>query len=104
MRAAGGTPEKDRCPATRDVRPFPVPPSAGSLQDRTAVRSRADRRAGRLRIVRGKNVATVVRETEQEYEPPLTRHSPAAAVVLAYLRDQVAAISRYDPRCWSGRR
>ena len=31
------------------------------------------------------------------HEPPLTRHSPAAAVVLAYLRDQVAAISRYDP-------
>jgi hypothetical protein len=27
----------------------------------------------------------------------LTRHSPAAEVVLAYLRDQVAAISRYDP-------
>ena len=31
------------------------------------------------------------------HEPPLTRHSPAAEVVLAYLRDQVAAISRYDP-------
>jgi CHAD domain-containing protein len=27
----------------------------------------------------------------------LTRHSPAAEVVLAYLRDQVAAISRHDP-------
>jgi len=31
------------------------------------------------------------------HELPLTRHSPAAEVVLAYLRDQVAAISRYDP-------
>jgi inorganic triphosphatase YgiF len=31
------------------------------------------------------------------HEPPLTRHSSAAEVVLAYLRDQVAAISRYDP-------
>ena len=30
-------------------------------------------------------------------EPPLTRHSPAGEVVLAYVRDQVAAISRYDP-------
>ena len=29
--------------------------------------------------------------------PPLTRHSPAGEVVLAYVRDQVAAISRYDP-------
>jgi len=29
--------------------------------------------------------------------PPLTRHSPAGEVVLAYLRDQVAAIIRYDP-------
>ena len=29
--------------------------------------------------------------------PPLTRHSPAGEVVLAYARDQVAAISRYDP-------
>ena len=28
---------------------------------------------------------------------PLTRNSPAGEVVLAYLRDQVAAISRYDP-------
>ncbi len=27
----------------------------------------------------------------------LTRHSPAGQVVLAYLRDQVAAISHYDP-------
>ena len=27
----------------------------------------------------------------------LTRHSPAAEVVLSYLRDQVAAIARYDP-------
>ena len=32
------------------------------------------------------------------HEPPLTRHSPAADVVLSYLRDQVAAISRYDPQ------
>ncbi len=32
------------------------------------------------------------------HEPPLTRHSPAAEVVLAYLREQVAAISRYDPQ------
>jgi len=32
-------------------------------------------------------------------EPPLlTRHSPAGEVVLAYVRDQVAAITRYDPR------
>jgi len=30
-------------------------------------------------------------------EPSLTRHSPAGEVVLAYVRDQVAAISRYDP-------
>ncbi len=30
--------------------------------------------------------------------PPLTRHSPAGVVVLAYVRDQVAAICRYDPR------
>ncbi len=30
-------------------------------------------------------------------EPPLTRHSPAGEVVLAYVRDQVAAISHYDP-------
>jgi CHAD domain-containing protein len=30
-------------------------------------------------------------------QPPLTRHSPAGEVVLAYVRDQVAAISRYDP-------
>jgi CHAD domain-containing protein len=30
-------------------------------------------------------------------EPPLTRHSPAGEVVLAYLRDQAAAISHYDP-------
>jgi len=30
-------------------------------------------------------------------EPRLTRHSPAGEVVLAYLRDQVAAISHYDP-------
>ncbi len=30
--------------------------------------------------------------------PPLTRHSPAGEVVLAYLRDQVAAITRCDPR------
>src|SRR5215469_11068317 len=30
-------------------------------------------------------------------DAPLTRHSSAAEVVLSYLRDQVAAISRYDP-------
>jgi len=30
-------------------------------------------------------------------DPPLTRHSSAAEVVLSYLRDQVAAIARYDP-------
>ena len=30
-------------------------------------------------------------------EPRLTRHSPAGQVVLAYLRDQVAAVSHYDP-------
>ena len=29
---------------------------------------------------------------------PLTGHSPAGEVVLAYVRDQVAAICRYDPR------
>ena len=29
--------------------------------------------------------------------PPLTRHSPAGEVVLGYVRDQVAAIWRYDP-------
>ena len=29
--------------------------------------------------------------------PPLTGHSPAGQVVLAYVRDQVAVISRYDP-------
>ena len=28
--------------------------------------------------------------------PPLTRHSPAVEVVLAYVRDQVAAICRYE--------
>ena len=32
------------------------------------MRSDEDRRAGRLRIVRGKNVATVVRETERKYD------------------------------------
>jgi CHAD domain-containing protein len=30
-------------------------------------------------------------------DPPLTRHSSAAEVVLSYLRDQTAAIARYDP-------
>ena len=30
-------------------------------------------------------------------DPQLTRHSSAAEVVLSYLRDQVAAIARYDP-------
>ena len=30
-------------------------------------------------------------------QAPLTRRSPAGEVVLAYVRDQVAAISRYDP-------
>ena len=30
-------------------------------------------------------------------EPPLTGRSPAGEVVLAYVRDQVAAILRYDP-------
>ena len=30
-------------------------------------------------------------------QPPLTRHSPAGEVVLGYVRDQVAAIWRYDP-------
>lgn len=44
-------------------------------------------------------MATVAGRTEGEYDPdaPLTRHSPAGAVVLAYLRGQVAAIRRYDP-------
>jgi hypothetical protein len=31
------------------------------------------------------------------HDPPLTRHSSAAEVVLSYLRDQVVAIARYDP-------
>ena len=31
------------------------------------------------------------------HDPPLTRHPSAAEVVLAYLRDQAAAIARYDP-------
>ncbi len=31
-------------------------------------------------------------------DPPLTGHSSAAEVVLAYLRDEVAAIARYDPQ------
>ena len=30
-------------------------------------------------------------------QPPLTRNSPAGEVVLGYVRDQVAAIWRYDP-------
>ena len=30
-------------------------------------------------------------------EPPLTRGPPAGEVVLGYVRDQVAAVSRYDP-------
>lgn len=51
-------------------------------------------------------MATIVREIERTSGhdadgtapgPSLTRHSPAADVVLAYLRDQVAAISRCDP-------
>ena len=49
-------------------------------------------------------MATVVREIERKYdpaaaarEPPLTARSSAGQVVLAYIRDQVAAISRYDP-------
>jgi CHAD domain-containing protein len=45
------------------------------------------------------------RKTEQKYDPvapgtaglPLTPRSPAGEVVLAYVREQVAAISRYDP-------
>ena len=40
------------------------------------MRSREDRRVGRLRIVRGKNVATVVRETERKYD--LDAGGPAA--------------------------
>jgi CHAD domain-containing protein len=50
-------------------------------------------------------MATVVSEIGRQYDPaaraaqkpPLTRHSPAGEVVLAYVRDQVAAISHYDP-------
>jgi CHAD domain-containing protein len=52
-------------------------------------------------------MATVVRETGRKYdpaaggtaaqEPPLTRHSPAGQVVLAYLRNQATAVSHYDP-------
>ncbi len=53
-------------------------------------------------------MATDAREIERKHDPgtagpgarhdpPLTRHSSAAEVVLAYLRDQVAAIARYDP-------
>ena len=59
-----------------------------------------------------KVVAMVAREVEQKYDPgaagrlpapeavkrsPLTARSPAAEVVLAYLRDQVTAIAHYDP-------
>jgi CHAD domain-containing protein len=59
-----------------------------------------------------KVVALVVREVERKYNPgaagrlpapeaikpsPLTARSPAAEVVLAYLRDQVTAIAHYDP-------
>ncbi len=76
----------------------------------------AARQAGRLCDQQGaRNVATVAPETKRKHEhaaggttaldaagaarepPPLTRHSPAAEVVLGYVRDQVAAISRYDP-------
>lgn len=35
--------------------------------------------------------------TEAERTPPLTAESTAGEVVLAYVRDQLAAISRYDP-------
>ncbi len=77
---------------------------------------RAARQAGRSCDQQGaRNVATVASETKRKHEhaaggttaldaagaarepPPLTRHSPAAEVVLGYVRDQVAAISRYDP-------
>lgn len=36
-------------------------------------------------------------ETGVLHDPPLTRHSSAAEVVLSYLSDQVAAIARCDP-------
>ena len=60
-------------------------------------------------------MATVAAETKRKYEPaaggtaaldaaragreppPLTRHSSAAAVVLGYVGDQVATISRFEP-------
>ena len=53
-------------------------------------------------------MATDVRETERKrgpgaaaprgsYDPPLHGHSSAGEVVLSYLHDQVAAITRYDP-------
>ena len=77
---------------------------------------RAARQAGRSCDQQGaRNVATVASETKRKHEhaaggttaldaagaarepPPLTRHSPAAEVVLGYVRVQVAAISRYDP-------
>jgi len=53
-------------------------------------------------------MATVVREIERKYDlaaggtaAPLTSHPPADEVVPANVRDQVAAIWRYDPlvRC-----
>ncbi len=48
-------------------------------------------------------MTTDARELEREHgpgvltDPPLTGHSSAAEVVLSYLRDEVAAIARYDP-------
>lgn len=53
-------------------------------------------------------MATDARELERKHgpgaasagvrhDPPLTGHSSAAEVVLSYLRDEVAAIARYDP-------
>jgi CHAD domain-containing protein len=43
-------------------------------------------------------VATAVREIGRKCDrPPLTTQSTAGEIVLAYIRDQVTAIARYDP-------
>ena len=50
-----------------------------------------------------RDVTTDARELEPKngpgvlHHPPLTGHSSAAEVVLSYLRDEVAAIARYEP-------
>jgi len=42
-------------------------------------------------------VATLVPAVQAAQGPPLTPRSPAGEVVMAYLREQVAGIARYDP-------